>query len=169
MFWDSSAIVPSLLVMARSPELAVLLGSDRRPAIWWSTPVECQSALFRRDRERPLPVDSVERALGRLADLVEDAYVIAPTLALRERAGRLVRARRFHALGHRRAGGDGVDGDAVGPDLQREVAREADDARLGRRVVRGHTHGAAARHYGGHVDDAARALALHQRQHGARA
>ena len=97
MFWDSSAIVPSLLVMARSPELAVLLGSDRRPAIWWSTPVECQSALFRRDRERPLPVDSVERALGRLADLVEDAHVIAPTLALRERAGRLVRAHPLRA------------------------------------------------------------------------
>ena len=91
MFWDSSAIVPTLLVMARSHELAMLLGSDPRPAIWWSTPVECESALFRRDRERPLPLDSVERALGRLAGLVEDAYVIAPTLALRERAGRLLR------------------------------------------------------------------------------
>jgi hypothetical protein len=24
-----------------------LLASDARPAIWWSTPVECESALFR--------------------------------------------------------------------------------------------------------------------------
>jgi predicted nucleic acid-binding protein len=97
MFWDSSAIVPTLLVMARSRELAVLLGSDRRPAIWWGAPVECESALFRRHRERPLPVDSVERALSRLTALVEDAYVIAPTLVLRERAGRLLRAHPLRA------------------------------------------------------------------------
>jgi len=42
--------------------------------------------VFRRHRrERPLPADAVEQALGRLAALVEDAYLIAPTLVLRER------------------------------------------------------------------------------------
>ena len=97
MFWDSSAIVPVLLVTARSRELAGLLGSDSRPAIWWATPVECQSALFRRHRERPIPPDSIEAALGRLGALIEDAYVITPTLALRERAGRLLRSHPLRA------------------------------------------------------------------------
>jgi len=97
MFWDSSAIVPILLVTAESHELMTLLRSDARPAIWWSTPVECESALFRRDRERLLPRESVERALGRLGALVEDVYVVAPTLALRERAGRLLRGHPLRA------------------------------------------------------------------------
>ena len=88
MFWDSSAVVPTILRMPSSRELTSLLGSDARPGIWWATPVECQSALFRRHRDRPLPADAVAQALGRLAALVEDAYVIAPTLVLRERAGR---------------------------------------------------------------------------------
>ena len=59
--------------------------------------MECESALFRRDRERLLPRESVERALGRLGALVEDVYVVAPTLALRERAGRLLRGHPLRA------------------------------------------------------------------------
>jgi len=97
MFWDSSAVVPVLLAMARSPLLVSLLGSDSQPAVWWGTPVECQSAIFRRHRETSLPPRSLERALERLAGLVEDASVIAPTLALRERAGRLLRAHPLRA------------------------------------------------------------------------
>jgi len=97
MFWDSSAIVPILLVTAESDRLATLLGSDARPAIWWGTPLECESALFRRHRERSLPRDSVDRALDRLAALLEDVHVIAPTLPLRERAGRLLRGHPLRA------------------------------------------------------------------------
>lgn len=82
---------------AQSREVARLLGSDPRPAIWWATPVECQSALFRRHRKRPLPSDSVEGALRRLTALIEDAYIIIPTLALRERAGRLLRGHPLRA------------------------------------------------------------------------
>ncbi|HEY3099505.1 MAG TPA: type II toxin-antitoxin system VapC family toxin [Methylomirabilota bacterium] len=97
MFWDSSAIVPTLLVTADSTRLVALLGSDARPAIWWSTPVECESALFRRHRERSLPRESVDGALDRLAALLEDVHVVAPTLALRERAGRLLRGHPLRA------------------------------------------------------------------------
>ena len=97
MFWDSSAVVPTLVVTSRSRELARLLGADPRPAIWWATPVECQSALFRRHRERPLPGGSIDDALGRLTALIDDAYVITPTLALRERAGRLLRSHVLRA------------------------------------------------------------------------
>ena len=61
MFWDGSAIVPTLLVTAASHELVALLSSDPHPAIWRSTRVECESAPFRRDRERPLPRESDTR------------------------------------------------------------------------------------------------------------
>src|SRR5438067_13294022 len=47
---------------------------------------------------------------------------------LRDLAALLGCAQGLDALGGGRTRGDGVDGDAVGTDLQRQVAREADDA-----------------------------------------
>jgi uncharacterized protein len=90
MFWDSSALVPVLVAEARSAELIALLRTDRAPAIWWGSPVECQSALQRRRREAILSPARLADALGRLARLVEDVDIVAPTARLRERAGRLL-------------------------------------------------------------------------------
>ena len=90
MFWDSSALVPLLLPVARSPELTKALASDAEAAIWWSTPVECQSALYRRHREQPIPVHLLARALERLAALTQDVDTLAPSDELRQRAGRLL-------------------------------------------------------------------------------
>jgi predicted nucleic acid-binding protein len=95
MFWDSSALVPTILPAPQSPVMVGLLRSDAERALWWGSPVECQSALYRRHRGAPLPAASLEQALRRLAGLVEDADVVAPTLRLRDRAGRLLAA---HAL-----------------------------------------------------------------------
>ncbi len=90
MFWDSSAVVPLLLPDVRSAPLAALLRSDTEPALWWASPVECQSALYRRSREGGLPSAALAQALERLKALVADVDVVAPTLPLRERAGRLL-------------------------------------------------------------------------------
>jgi len=90
MFWDSSALVPLLLPDVRSAELSTLLRSDAEPALWWVSPVECQSALYRRHREGGLPATALARALERLKALVTDVDVVAPTPPLRERAGRLL-------------------------------------------------------------------------------
>jgi predicted nucleic acid-binding protein len=90
MFWDSSAVVPLLLPDVRSAELATLLRSDAEPALWWTSPVECQSALYRRYREGGLPPAALAQALARLSALVVDVDVVAPTSPLRERAGRLL-------------------------------------------------------------------------------
>ena len=67
-----------------------LLRVDRDVVIWWASPVECQSALFRVHRDGALPANPLREALGRLTALVEDAHVVAPTSRLRERAGRLL-------------------------------------------------------------------------------
>jgi hypothetical protein len=47
--------------------------------------------------QRPLTAASIDSALARLAALIEDAYVVTPTLALRERAGRLLRGHPLRA------------------------------------------------------------------------
>ena len=90
MFWDSSAIVPTLLPAAGSSPLHAMLQSDPERTLWWGTPVECQSALFRREREHDLTSLLVQQGLQRLAGLVEDVDVVGPTDRLRDRACRLV-------------------------------------------------------------------------------
>jgi len=40
-------------------------------ALWWASPVECQSALFRQHREDALPRPLLNEALVRLEGLVE--------------------------------------------------------------------------------------------------
>jgi hypothetical protein len=97
MFWDSSAVVPLLVAEDRSAEMAALLRSDRSPALWWGSPVECESALQRRRREDAVSPRALAAALARLEDLVEDADVVAPTAQVRRRAGRLLAAHPLRA------------------------------------------------------------------------
>ena len=95
VFWDSSAVVPCILPEPRSVRLVSLLRNDADFALWWASPVECQSALYRRHGETALPIPLLNDALRRLARLSEDADVVAPTVRVRGRAGRLLAA---HAL-----------------------------------------------------------------------
>lgn len=97
MFWDSSALVPLLLSETRSGELTALLRRDPAPAIWWASPVECYSALQCRRREDALDAPALAHALERLQQLGEDLDVVAPTLGLREVAGRALAAHPLRA------------------------------------------------------------------------
>ena len=97
MFWDSSAVVPVLVAEGRSAAMAALLRSDKAPAIWWGSPVECQWALHRRRREAALSAGGLAEALARLVRLAEDIDVVAPTARLRERAGRVLAAHPLRA------------------------------------------------------------------------
>jgi hypothetical protein len=97
MFWDTSAIIPVLLPEARSATLTDRLAADREVTLWWGTPVECLSAIYRRHREVPLPAALLTEALNRLRALVEDADTVSPTDEVRRRAGRLVAAHPLRA------------------------------------------------------------------------
>lgn len=97
MFWDSSAVVPLLIAETRSPEMAALLGTDRAPAMWWGSPVECQSALHRRRRDETLPPAALAEALARLERLAQDIDTVAPTNRVRERASRALAAHPVRA------------------------------------------------------------------------
>lgn len=97
MFWDSSALIPCLVPEARSREIASRLRSDPEVALWWASPVECQSALFRQHRKDALPRPLLNEALVRLEGLVEDVDFIVPSNRVRERAGRLLAAHPLRA------------------------------------------------------------------------
>ena len=90
MFWDSSALVPVIVPEPRSGAVTALLAADEEPVIWWTTPLECQSALRRRHREAPWSADRLAAATERLRLLVLHADTVAPTDDLRRRAGRLL-------------------------------------------------------------------------------
>ena len=97
MFWDSSALLPTILPGDASAVLLTLLGSDRQKKVWWACPVECQSAVFRRHREKPLSTELLGNAMRRLAEVMTSSDVVPPTATLRERAGRLLGAHSLRA------------------------------------------------------------------------
>jgi predicted nucleic acid-binding protein len=97
MFWDTSAIIPVLLPEPRSAAMTAALSADREVTLWWGTPVECLSAIYRRHRETPVPAPLLTEALNRLRALVEDADTVSPTDEVRRRAGRLVGAHPLRA------------------------------------------------------------------------
>ena len=97
MFWDTSAIIPVLLPERRSAALTEALAADREVTLWWGTPVECLSAIYRRHRESPVPAPVRTEALNRLRALVEDADTVSPTDEVRRRAGRIVAAHPLRA------------------------------------------------------------------------
>ncbi len=90
MFWDSSAVVPLLLAEARSAELVSMLADDTTPIIWWSTPVECQAACYRRRRDAAIASPIVREALKRLEGFCEDATQVSASDTVRRRALRLL-------------------------------------------------------------------------------
>jgi len=97
MFWDSSAVVPFLLPERRSLAIVALLRSDPEIVLWWASPAECQSALYRQHRERTLPLAALNEALRRLSGLLEAADFVTPTSRVRDRAGRLLAAHTLQA------------------------------------------------------------------------
>ena len=90
MFWDSSALVPLLVSEPRSAELTSLLASDNEPAMWWGSPVECWSAIYKRHRESPIPEETLRHALKRLDSLAKDLDTIAATEGVRQKARRIL-------------------------------------------------------------------------------
>jgi len=95
LFWDSSALVPVLLPESRSEALTSLLIADKETVIWWATPLECQSAIYRQHRDKSLPAAALTQANDRMRAFVEHADSVAPTDDVRRRAARLLAG---HAL-----------------------------------------------------------------------
>ena len=96
-FWDASAVVPLLVEQPLSARALQLLAEDPDVVVWWSTPVECASAVARLRREGVLP-DGVERDALATIDLLRSGWhEILPGEALRVQALRVLRLHPLRA------------------------------------------------------------------------
>jgi predicted nucleic acid-binding protein len=90
MFWDSSALVAALMTDPHSDRLIEAFDRDPTPAIWWTTPVECRSAVVQAVREKRASRDEATEAMERLREARSQTREILPVEAVRTRAIRLL-------------------------------------------------------------------------------
>ena len=96
-FWDASAIVPLAVAEPSSARLRKLSSEEPDITVWWSTGVECVSAVSRRERTGALPTEEAILALETLDHLATVWAEILPTEALRLDARRMVRVHDLRA------------------------------------------------------------------------
>ena len=90
-FWDSSAVVPLLVVESSSAAVLREYEVDPEVVAWWATEAECVSALARLERERSLTAPSMAEGLRRLAGLARAWREVQPVSIVRQTAIRLLR------------------------------------------------------------------------------
>lgn len=96
-FWDASAIVPLLLAEPRREPLLNLLQADPVMLVWWGSPVECGSAIARRERDGDLAAAGATDALSRLRSLAGSWGEVLPTDPVRNTSMRLLRTHPLRA------------------------------------------------------------------------
>ena len=89
-FWDASAVVPLLVAQRQSRSLQSILAEDSVMLVWWTTEVECASALARLEREGS-PTPPLSDAFGRLKQFAASWQEIDPSDEVRETAVRFLR------------------------------------------------------------------------------
>jgi uncharacterized protein len=95
--WDASAIVPLILPESQSLAVQERLGRDGQVAVWWGTPVECQSAVERKRRTGELSEAAAGAAARKLDRLRLAWQEVEPTEAIRERALKYLRIHPLRA------------------------------------------------------------------------
>lgn len=96
-FWDASAIVPLLLAEPEREAMLRRLESDPAMVVWWGTPVECVSAIARREREQSLTLGAATDAIDRLKSLADAWEEVLASTAVRATAQRLLRMHPLRA------------------------------------------------------------------------
>jgi uncharacterized protein len=96
-FWDSSAIVPLLVLEEASRRMQSLAAQDSVIVVWWGSAVECVSALMRRERDGSLDQAGMTFAVQRLQRLASTWHEVDPSDAIREAATRFVRVHPVRA------------------------------------------------------------------------
>ena len=96
-FWDSSAIIPLCLKEPASEAVKNLAKADEDIVVWWTTRVECISALARRYREGVLPINAEQKARALLTTLAGEWSEVQPSEPVRQRAERLLMVHSLRA------------------------------------------------------------------------
>ena len=89
-FWDSSAVIPLCFKESESEVIQELVRADSDMVVWWTTRVECVSALSRRLREGSIPSGAELKAKAILSALSSAWSEVQPTELVRLRAERLL-------------------------------------------------------------------------------
>ncbi|MGK2850291.1 MAG: type II toxin-antitoxin system VapC family toxin [Candidatus Limnocylindrales bacterium] len=96
-FWDTSALVPLLLREPLSSNARGWLAADPVISVWWSTPIECLSAIARAERDGRIQPAVVPDAIAALRLLRSGWSEVDATSRLRDIAERLVRTHPLRA------------------------------------------------------------------------
>jgi predicted nucleic acid-binding protein len=96
-FWDTSALIPLLVAEAASDAMQQELQGDPELVVWWASPVECVSALSRRERDGLLKGSSLVVSLQRLDALSGGWREVQPASRVRQIATRLLRVHPLRA------------------------------------------------------------------------
>ncbi len=96
-FWDSSAIVPLLVIEPATEGVKSEYDGDPEIVAWWAAPMECASALARREREGDLTPQGMSIALNRLDGLRTSWIEVQPAARVRSTAIRLLRTHSLRA------------------------------------------------------------------------
>jgi hypothetical protein len=96
-FWDASAIVPLLMAEPTTNALQALAAKDPAILVWWSSEVECASAISRLDRDGALDESAVTQAFDRLKQLASGWHEVDPSDSVREAAVRFLRVHPLRA------------------------------------------------------------------------
>ncbi len=94
-FWDSSAVVALLAAEPARERITTVLAEDPSLLVWWTTPVECASAVARRERDGSLAAADSAVAIEQLDALAAAWSEVIPSAQVRAMARRLL---RVHAL-----------------------------------------------------------------------
>lgn len=89
-FWDSSALVPTLIRESTTEQMRRLQSEDANITAWWATYVECLSALMRLLRERALTAATFGAARLSLDAMFAGIAEVPPGDEIRESAARLL-------------------------------------------------------------------------------
>jgi len=89
-FWDSSAIIPLCLKEKASEAVKGLMKDDENIVVWWTTYIECLSALSRRQREGVFTSGDATKVRAVLSALAAAWSEVQPTELVRLRAERLL-------------------------------------------------------------------------------
>lgn len=96
-FWDASAIMPLLVNESSTQRLQTLAAEEPTMLVWWSSEVECVSALARLEREGAFNATAMTLALERLRQLAAGWHEVDPGDAIREAAVRFLRVHPLRA------------------------------------------------------------------------
>ncbi len=89
-FWDTSAIVPLLVIEPSTETAKSILTGDSSVVVWWGTRTECVSALDRQIREGSLHLEDELQARQVLQQLAGVWSEVQPSELLRGTAERLL-------------------------------------------------------------------------------